>query len=213
LPWYDEATEGRGLLHLGAAYSYRDAFGNAHNLRARPDTNFGGSNAYIVNGGAPNLADYQLYGAELALVYGSFSFESEYSLATLNPANGAADQHLRGFYMTTSYFLTGEHRPYRRDRGVFDRVKPFENFFRVRAEDGGIYTGRGAWEVAYRYDYIDMYEMGPTAGLAATHTFGVNWYLTPYTRLMLDWVHADCNKNHADAGNVEVVMARAQVDF
>ena len=28
LPWYDEATEGRGLIHTGVAYSHRDAFDN-----------------------------------------------------------------------------------------------------------------------------------------------------------------------------------------
>ena len=55
-----------------------------------------------------------------------------------------------------SYFLTGENRPYNRKMGVFDRVKPYEDFFRVRTCDGNVATGRGAWEVAYRFSYIDM---------------------------------------------------------
>ena len=45
-----------------------------------------------------------------------------------------------------SYFLTGEHRPYDRTAGKFNRVIPFENFFRVRTECGEIVTGMGAWE-------------------------------------------------------------------
>jgi len=38
LPWYDEAAEGRGLLHTGIAYSFRDvADGTALQFRARPE--------------------------------------------------------------------------------------------------------------------------------------------------------------------------------
>ena len=39
---------------------------------------------------------------------------------------------------------------------MFDRVKPYEDFFHVRTCDGCTATGRGAWEVAYRFSYIDM---------------------------------------------------------
>ena len=59
-------------------------------------------------------------------------------------------------YAFVSYFLTGENRPYNRKMGVFDRVKPYEDFFRVRTCDGNVGTGHGAWELAYRFSYIDM---------------------------------------------------------
>ena len=38
LPWYDEATEGRGLIHTGLAYSHRNAFKNEFNMKYRPES-------------------------------------------------------------------------------------------------------------------------------------------------------------------------------
>ena len=62
-----------------------------------------------------------------------------------------------------------------------------------------VQTGRGAWEVAYRFSYIDMLDdlTVKGAGLATDHTFGVNWYLNPYTRLMLNYVHSSDTFNQA----------------
>lgn len=210
LPWYDECTDGRGLLHLGAAYSYRDAFGSAHRFRAQPSARFGAP--YVVDAGAPLLDDYQLTGLEAAFVYGPLSIQSEYIHAMLESPT-TVDQNIWGYYFMVSYFLTGENRGYKRDMGRFDRVKPFENFFRVRAEDNCIYTGKGAWELAYRFDYIDATDVSAAAGLAANHTFGVNWYLSPYNRIMWDYIHAEPQKNGADAGTLDALAMRFQVDF
>lgn len=55
---------------------------------------------------------------------------------------GGANPEFHAWYLTASYFLTGEHRPYRRRAGIFDRVQPFEEFFRVGTK-GGIATGLG----------------------------------------------------------------------
>lgn len=209
LPWYDECTEGRGLLHLGAAYSYRDAFDAAHDFRSRENSAFG---PYILRGGAPVLTDCNLFGLEAAVVYGPFSVQSEYKEAWLEyPTGGNAV--IPAFYVQLSYFLTGENRGYKFDLGRFDRVKPFENFFRVRAEDGCCYTGKGAWELAYRYDYCDISEMGAAAGLATTHTVGVNWYLCPYARIMANYVHGLPHKDYTEAGEIDAFMMRYQVDF
>jgi phosphate-selective porin OprO/OprP len=211
LPWYDECTDGRGLLHTGAAYSYRHTFHNtSRNFSSRADENIGIS--YINTGTLP-IADYQLFGLESALVYGPFSVQSEWFRVQTNGAGAAADPSFNGAYITFSYFLTGEHRRYRRDMGVFDRVKPFENFFRVRAEDGCVYTGKGAWELAYRFDYCDVSEANPAAGLVASSTCGVNWYLNPYTRLMFNYVHADTHRYYTDAGDLDAFLTRFQIDF
>jgi phosphate-selective porin OprO/OprP len=211
LPWYDECTDGRGLLHFGAAYSYRDANDSAsHNFRAQPSERFGAP--YVIAAGSPVLSDYQLTGLELAWVRGPLSIQSEYIRAGLEPTTGS-DAEIWGYYVMVSCFLTGENRGYKRDVGRFDRVKPFENFFRVSAEDNCIYTGRGAWELAYRYDYIDATDVSAAAGLASNHTFGVNWYLSPYNRIMWDYVHCTPTKNGADAGNLDAVSMRFQVDF
>ena len=90
----------------------------------------------------------QVVGAEAALVYGPLSLQSEFFAMTVNRTTGASN-NFYGAYAFVSYFLTGENRPYNRKMGVFDRVRPYENFFRVRTGDGDVATGRGAWEIAY----------------------------------------------------------------
>jgi phosphate-selective porin OprO/OprP len=210
-PWYDECTEGRGLLHTGASYSYRHPYHNSRTFSTRADEHIG---ITYINTGALSLNDYQLLGLEAATVYGPLSIQSEYFHVAADPtAAGAADMSFNAFYVTVSYFLTGEHRRYKREMAVFDRVKPFENFFRVRAEDNCIYTGKGAWELAFRYDYIDVGDAGPTAGMCATQTYGINWYLNPYTRMMFDFVHADTHRNYTDSGSLDAFLTRFQIDF
>lgn len=214
LPWYDEATEGRGLLHVGGYYGYRDVdyraadgTGNRLRFRQRPDNNF---RDRIV--GTPFMDDaisWHLLGVELALVYGPFSVQSEYVKALVNRRN-TADPDFDAMYVETSYWLTGEHRSYNRAQGRFDRVKPFENFFRVRDEDGNVYMGKGAWQLAYRYGYIDLVSATVDGRRANVHTMGVNWHLTPYSRLMANYIQAD---RSGDDTWFNAVTMRAQFDF
>lgn len=211
LPWYDEATGGRGLFHLGAAYSYRDIADNGSQFRSRPEADLG---SYIVDTGTIAMVDnVQLIGLEAAFVYGPFRIQSEYTRAFVTRLGGVANPEFDGAYVQVSYFLTGEQRQYKRSAGTFsDRVKPFENFFRVRAEDGNVYTGIGAWELAYRCSYIDLNGVGVTGGNATDHTFGVNWYLNPYARLMFNYVNSDLRRFGA-TGNMNIFETRAQIDF
>ncbi|MGW8257301.1 MAG: OprO/OprP family phosphate-selective porin, partial [Thermoguttaceae bacterium] len=216
LPWYDEATNGRGLLHTGIGYSYRDAFNNEWNYSYRPES-------HLVNSLGPGtLTDIDtrnLVNAELAFVYGPFSVQSEYFInwidRTANP-----DCKTTGAYVYFSYFLTGENRVYKRSSGVFERVKPYENFFRVRDEDGFVSTGKGAWELKYRYSYLDGYDDGMFvlenggADTVSNHTLGVNWYLTPYTRFMFEYIHSGINQyTGLGEGDLNIFQMRAQLDF
>ena len=220
LPWYDEATEGRGLWHVGAAYSYRDTPDGYIAASARPECHLANS---VIGSSSWNLhaIDQQLFGAETAVVYGPFSAQAEYFGSWINRSGALDDVNFNGAYVAFSYFLTGEHRPYNRKSGAFDRVKPFENFFRVRAEDGCCYTGKGAWELAYRYSYLDLMDSLTTtekAGRCGDHTIGVNWYLNPYTRVMADYVYSSVDRVNAQhtlvtGGYIQTAMMRFAIDF
>ena len=147
-------------------------------------------------------------------MYGPLSFQSEYYLNYIDRTDHA-NAKTQGAYAYVSYFLTGENRPYDRSRGVFGRVKPFENFFRVRDENGNVYMGKGAWELKYRYSWLDAYDGGlipfQTCG---DHTVGANWYLNPYTRFMLEYVHSGINRyDGAGTGDLNIIQMRAQIDF
>ncbi len=218
VPWYDEATQGRGVFHLGASASYRDIAprvngANHYTVSVRPEAHLGRIVATTAAFAAHTIDAYNL---EAAFVYGPLSIQAEYlNMEVSRP--GAADANFDGGYIYFSYFLTGEHRPYDRHYGRFLRVKPFENFFRVRAEDGNIYTGKGAWEVAYRYSTLDMVDVGSAVvgGNVEDHTFGVNWYLTPYTRVMFNYIRSQTSRHPvvAGRGDVNILMTRFQVDF
>ncbi len=217
LPWYDEASGGRGLIHTGLGYVFRSAPDETMTLAARPESGFAPA---VVNMTLTDLKDMQVANAEGALVYGPLSVQSEVFVSTLNRDAGI-NNDLWGTYVYVSYFLTGENRPYNRKLGVFDRVKPYEDFFHVRTCDGCTATGRGAWEVAYRFSYIDMLDgMAAVkgAGIAADHTLGVNWYLNAYTKLMFNYVHSMDTYNIAantrvTGGNLDIVEARFAIDF
>jgi phosphate-selective porin OprO and OprP len=216
LPWYDEGSGGRGLLHTGCGYVYRSAPDGTMGLAARPECAFAPS---VVSLKLTDLNNLQVANAEAALVYGPLSVQSEFFGATANRQTVTSNTFY-GTYVFVSYFLTGEHRPYNRKLGVFDRVKPYENFFRVRTCDDQVVTGRGAWEVAYRFSYIDMLDDLTTkgAGLATDHTIGLNWYLNPYTKVMLNYVHSIDTYNKAvgdriSGGTMDIVEMRCAMDF
>jgi phosphate-selective porin OprO and OprP len=216
LPWYDEGSGGRGLLHVGADYAFRSGPNDTAIFTSTPESKFGPG---IVNFTLTDANYWQVFDAEAALVYGPLSFQSEFYGANVNRTGGASNSFY-GTYAYVSYFLTGESRPYNRKLGVFDRVRPYENFFHVRTCDGDVETGRGAWELAYRYSYVDMLDdlTVKGAGRAADHTIGVNWYMTPYTRVMFNYVHSEDDFNKAaktliTGGGLDIIEFRMAMDF
>ena len=217
LLWYDEASQGRGLLQTGLSYSYRDIPGlvpgqlRGYRLRAKPEANLA---PCVVNTGWLDDTDHvNALGPELLFVYGPFSVQSEYLWLWLD-RTAHAGAAFDGGYIFVSYFLTGENRVVGRD-GILrpSRGKPYENFFRVRTEDGTIETGRGAWELAYRASYVNLTDAGIAGGRVVDHTFGVNWYLNAYTRLMFNYVHSEVTDRAPGPGVLDAIMTRAQIDF
>ena len=79
--------------------------------------------------------------------------------------------------------------------------------------------GKGARQLAYRYSTIDLVDAGIDGNQAGSHGMGVNWYLTPYARLMTHYIHATCSVSRSEhpggpgAGVLHAVLMRAQFDF
>lgn len=213
LPWYDEASDGRGLLHTGLAYSYRNIADGNVRFQSRNESSLGPT--IVDTGQITGVPETQMLGVEGAWVYGPLSVQAEYFNVWV-PRSRIGTAYLNGAYVYVSYFLTGEHRPYDRKKGAFDRVRPFTNFFRVRASDG-VQTGWGAWEVAYRYSCIDLVDLdaGVNGGIADDHTLGLNWYLNPYTRLMFNYVLAKSTDRYGidPLTDMSTFQIRAQIDF
>ena len=216
LPWYDEASNGRRLLHTGLGYSYRDVSNRGGGVwdlvrfRARPEAYF--AKRVVDTGNLNDIPAYQVLGAEAALVHGPFSVQSEWFGAFVRQSGNQRDLSFNGCYGQVSYFLTGEHRPYKKSAGAFGRVVPHENFFRVRTENGNICTGLGAWELAYRYSYLDLTSLDVAGGRVGDHTCGVNWYLNPYARIMFNYVYSQTWDSLGE-GDLNIFETRFQVTF
>jgi phosphate-selective porin OprO/OprP len=192
LPYYDEPSEGRYLVHLGTSYSYRNASdfaGNGNGFAEFGTGAYVGNQAPIGVGAEGDTDEWNEIGYEAAIVWGAFSVQAEYYHDFLT-----SGEEYNGAYGQVSYFLTGEHRVYRKDRKAFDRVEPFEPAFLIHT-CRGCSCGRGAWEVAAGYSFVDLedgHDIAPGTlerAFVDGFVFGVNWYLNANARMMFDYYH------------------------
>jgi phosphate-selective porin OprO/OprP len=202
LPWYDQEYKGARLLHLGVSGSYIDSSDDAARFRTRPEAHL--APRYVDTGGAITGVEHSWLGsAEAATVFGPLSAQAEYFRAVVTSDVGSPSYH--GFYVYGTWFITGEHRPFRRSMGVFDRVIPHHNF---NPADGGW----GAWELAVRYSHVDLNDEDLDGGRLKDVTAGVNWYLHPNAKIQLNYVNAMVDRDAFD-GTAHIVQGRFALDF
>jgi phosphate-selective porin OprO/OprP len=229
LLWYDEPAEGRYYSHLGGAYYYNSPPRDTVRFRSLPEIFVGehapgavGTSGQAIPGvinGTPFFVDtlnlladnVHTFGVENLTVHGALSFQAEAMAAIVDQQVGGTAT-LSGAYMQVGYFLTGEHRPYDRVAGAIDRVKPFEDFFMLRT-DGAHCYGKGAWEVAARWSYIDLTDGTINGGDMSNATLGVNWYCNPYCKVVFNCIHSWLDSRNGIQSETTAYGLRAQYDF
>ncbi|MSR13854.1 MAG: hypothetical protein EXR86_04670 [Gammaproteobacteria bacterium] len=144
---------------------------------------FGQSNGRLVDTGTipGDVNSYVLAAAEAAGVYGPWSLQGEYTRSEIS-RDRFGDLRFDGFYLYGSWFLTGESRNYRGDKGVFEGITPLELF-------NPKYNGWGAWELAARYSTLHLNDGTVGGGEIDNLTLGVNWYPNTYVRVMANYVN------------------------
>lgn len=213
LPWYDQPSDGRYLCQFGAAYQYQDLRNATQRFATTPEVILvQGSEQVIPNFiSTPTvpIRDINLLQCEGSTVLGPLSIQGEYYGLFVRQTVGPS-AYVDGAYVFVSYFLTGEHRVYNRDQGIYEATRPFANFFRVRTDDRGIATGPGAWELAARFSTMNLNGGGLRGGRLDDFTLGLNWYMTPQLKLMANWIHA-MNNRQGIGSSADVFLTRAQV--
>lgn len=189
LLYYDEASNGRYMAHVGGAYNYsRITAGPSggtpfYQARAIPEFFVGypdGGNGFpagSTGAGTPFFADtgripanqFQIFDLQAAGQYGAWNIQAEY-MATVVDATTTGTVFYDGAYVQTGYFLTGENRTYNRMFGVFDRIVPFTDFFGLGRKSRT--CGWGAWELTGRWSYVNLSNSNAIA--VATATPGYN---------------------------------------
>jgi phosphate-selective porin OprO/OprP len=143
----------------------------------------------------------------------SLGVMSEYieSSQQLTAAAGAAELRHSAWQVSAAYVLTGEDETF---RGV---LKPKSSFVRGA-------PGLGAWEVVARVSELDLDDdafpvfanPATAASRARTYGAGVNWYVTPNAKIMLDYLHSHFDGGAAagaDRSDENVVLGRFQVTY
>ncbi len=160
--------------------------------------------------------DYELLGVENVWNFGPLQIVAEYQNLWVQ-RRADSQVHLHGGYVYVAYFLTGEHMPWDRESGTLERIHPFENFFLVDTCCDGVQGGLGAWQLAYRWSYADFSDQDILGGVGNSHTLGLNWYWTPYSRMQFNVGYGTIDE-HAPvagqtAGDYTFIGARFMVDF
>lgn len=200
-------------LHLGASAHWRDngdlvANGVTTRYRQRPLVH--STDVRFLATPALGVDSETNYGLEAAVIHGPLHvtaeahwFEADTSTAGLSPT-------FFGTYAEVGYYLTGETRGYR--GGRWDRTS-------VRNPVGGENGGVGAFQVNFRYDYLDLNADGILGGIQNGLQASLIWIPTDYVRFMLNYGHLIYDDAAIPAAggdrdySVDVVAARAQVDF
>lgn len=186
------------LLHIGVSHSYRKPKTKEYKISPRLPAHM--APKYISSNDINGINYVQLLNFESFYIRGPFSLQAEYLNSSLKTQINSLN--LSSYYGQVSYFLTGEHRSYKNSFSPFGIIKPKRNFI-------GREKGWGALELALRYSASDLIDENIIASKQTNFTLGLNWYLNPISRIMVNQVWADME----NMGKVNITQVRLQVRF
>jgi phosphate-selective porin OprO/OprP len=183
------------IVHLGVnstvvfnpAASGPDVAGTAVTairLRDRPEMRVDG--ARLIDTGNIDADGLVELGAEFGAQWRNLYVQAEYFDINLDRKGPLSDPDFKGWYVQTSWTLTGEARRYTTANATFDAPRPDKPF---DLKTGGW----GAWELGLRYSKLDLNYLEGAAGTAPVaaairggeqeiFTLGLNWYVNNVLR-------------------------------
>ena len=224
LPFYE--CKGEYMLHVGLSGSHRDTNDNRIRVRSRGSLRNGpGSlNPVFADTGTFFAESQSLINPEVALVWGPWLFQAEYTgswvedaIANQGPQinQNLGTVYFQGYYAEALVFLTGEHREYERKEARFGRVIPHQNGHVTQKECGEPWHAcPGAWQFGVRYQKLDLTNDGITGGMTQDVTVGLNWFVNPNFKHQWNYVftHRDSSAP-AGSGNINGFGWRVAFDF
>lgn len=191
LVWDD--PERHKFLHLGIAGRYVGAQDDVLRYRSRPSNV---TSNFVETGTFSADHAYHL-GLEALWSDGPFSLLAEYNQAWVTSA-ATGDPAFWGGYLTASWVLTGESRPYDRTVGYARRVIPKGKW--------------GAPELVVRLAHLDLDDAEAQGGTLDRLSIGLNWWANRRWKFGVTWGRNWLDRDGLD-GTADSVLARAQWVF
>lgn len=186
---WEQPDEAR-FLHVGAAFRHVASKGNLR-YRGKPGSNVATN---FVDTGELDADDALHLGVEGLLNLGSVSFLGEWVTAKVDSPS-LDNPRFSGWYVTGSWVLTGETRPYDRSVGYSRRVIP---------------KGRwGAPELVARWAETDLRDTLVDGGRFRRLDLGVNWWATTRWKFGMAYGHIWLDRD-GTRGSTDTMLTRFQ---
>ena len=187
------------FLHVGLSANFLLSSSDTLRYQSRPESYIA---PYVIDTGDLSAHSAMTLGAEVAWVDGPFSLQAEFLHSWVDRTEGDT-LNFGGYYVSASWFLTDESRPYDPYSGKFTFVNP-QNDFNWKKGDWG------AFELACRYSFTNLTNQNVPGGRLNMLMGGLNWYVTPHIRW---YVNAGVGRvtGTAQVGNMTIVQMRLAV--
>ncbi|KLT67719.1 OprO/OprP family phosphate-selective porin [Flavobacterium sp. ABG] len=155
-------NNGKEFIHIGVGVRYVDAKNDVIRLKGKNESNI--SSNYVDTG---NLNASHQWNMSLEQLWSldNFSVLMEYAHNWTATKDFGTEQ-FSGYYVTASYVVSGEQRPYDQKATYARRIKP---------------TGKyGAWEIFTRVGQNDLETKEVHGGTNNRYDLGLNWWATQY---------------------------------
>jgi phosphate-selective porin OprO and OprP len=227
-PWFDERAGGSRYFHWALAgavakpdgdASAADSNFNEARFRTRPMAR--SQSRWLNTGRIAGAEWFETIGVEAMLNVGRLQVTSEYMASFVqrdeHTAPQTGDLFFHGCYVYAAYFLTGEHMAYDRRSSTLDRAIPIQNFSWLDRLRGEPDAGWGAWQIAARYDYLDLTDRDIRGGVGHGYTLGLNWYWNAYAKVQSNLIFGDISQREPiagfDGGDFTLINLRYMADF
>ena len=189
------------VFHLGMAYEHQFNDNRLLIFQERPETHLAPKYARL---SFEETKTAEVLGGEFVFIFGPLSFQGEYMTAKVVPT-ASMKTFFDSYYYTTGYgilswLITGEHKNYSQSKTAIGRISPKKNLGK---------GGWGAWELSFRYSFVDLNDRDMRGGTMHDFTAGLNWYLNQAVRVMFNYVYSDVGNQ----GYASIYQMRFQVAF
>jgi phosphate-selective porin OprO/OprP len=193
-------------LHVGASVTYVlrpadagiDAAGVRYGIRFRNQPELRVDSTRLIDTGGIDAEHASATGVEFAGNWRNLLVQGEHFwFGVKRRSSPLANPAFSGFYLQGSWVLTGESHRYNMASASYQNPRPFIH--------AGSQSGWGAWEFALRYSHTDLDfhtglpgaaapAEGVRGGVQNIWTVGLNWYLNPNLKLMLNGMRIDVDR-------------------